>query len=68
MATYRNIIEGLQLLATLQPSGLDAYGCDAEHDILYAGPDVSEVPDEIAAKLEELGWHLSDADRFAIFA
>jgi hypothetical protein len=67
MATIGEVIEGLQLLATCEKQGLKAYAVDAEHDIIYAGPDISEVSPEVSARLEKLGWHRSDADRWAIF-
>lgn len=67
MAKIGAIIEGLQLLATCEPRGLDAYTVDAEHDIIYAGPDITEVSEQVSKRLEELGWHKSDADRWAVY-
>ena len=47
MSTYKNVIKGLELLASCEKHGQDAYGVDAEHDQIYAGPDISEVPEGI---------------------
>ena len=65
MATYRTLIEGLELLATLE--GRDTHGIDAEHDQIFAGPDIDDVPAEMQTKLEALGWFKSEADRYCIF-
>lgn len=67
MATYRKIIQGLEILATLEPRGQDDYGVDAEHDQIYAGPEAELVPEEMQKKLEDLGWFISDGDRFSIY-
>ena len=67
MSTYKNVIKGLELLASCEKHGQDAYGVDAEHDQIYAGPDISEVPEGIKKQLEALGWFESDADRFSIY-
>ncbi|HYF56697.1 MAG TPA: hypothetical protein VEA41_20765 [Salinarimonas sp.] len=67
MATYKQIVEGLQLLATCDPGGAETHNVDAEHDIIYAGPDISEVSDAVAARLEAIGWHRTDADRWGIY-
>ena len=64
--TIGKLIEGLQLLASCEEKGLDAYCVAAEHDTLYAGPVLSKVPDEIGKKLEALGWHKDD-DSWAAF-
>jgi hypothetical protein len=54
MSTYKNVIKGLELLASCEKHGQDAYGVDAEHDQIYAGPDISEVPEgELGAPLTE---------------
>ena len=67
MASYRKIIEGLQLLATCDKGGLDASSVQAEHDEIYAGPSIEDVSPEVSARLAELGWHPSDADCWAIY-
>lgn len=83
MASYKEIIEGLQILATYDEEGLDAHIGGAEHDVIYAGPfegDVEEddegnpkpgttvVSDEHAKRLRELGWHISsETDSWARF-
>lgn len=69
MATYRAIIEGLQIIAeTHSPNGIDGYGVDAEHDVLYAGPEASKILKSVSDKLLALGWFVDDdIDRFAIY-
>lgn len=67
MATYREIIGGLMLLASCEKNGWDAHGIQAEHDELYAGPAIADVPPEVGAKLEALGWHITDADCWGRF-
>jgi hypothetical protein len=66
MATYRQVIEGLQILAAVE-GGLDKHSVMAEHDILYAGPSVSDIDDQTRALMLELGWFVSDADCFAVW-
>jgi hypothetical protein len=66
MPTYRQVIEGLQILAAVD-GGLDERSVRAEHDILYAGPDISEIDDQTKALMLELHWFVSDADCFAIW-
>ena len=67
MATYREIIEGLQILASLEGEDLDYFNVQAEHDEIYAGPHVAFVSEDAKKKLEELGWHVSEVDRYCIF-
>ncbi len=56
MATMQTIADGLSILLKYDPAG----SCGAEHDILYAGPDIkAQVSEEDAKKLESLGWHWS---------
>lgn len=50
------MIEGLQILASEDPKGLDARNICAEHDQVWAGGD-KPVSVESRAKLLELGWH-----------
>ena len=58
MATLRNLIDGIAIIAKYRHDGLDSHGIQAEHDEIYCGPDDEAVvsPEDIA-KLEELGWH-----------
>lgn len=63
MDRYTCLIEGLQLLAS---TGLECF-VSAEHDIIYAGPDISLLPEGVNTKLEKLGWHRSDADNWAFY-
>jgi hypothetical protein len=69
MATYGQVIEGLQILASCEKDGLATnWHISAEHDILYAGPNIDELPGEVNQKMEALGcWHKSDADCWAVF-
>lgn len=62
MDTIHKIIVGLQIvLASKSTSDV----C-AEHDIIYAGMP-EEMTDEENKKMKELGWHVGDADSWAIF-
>lgn len=57
MASFENIIEGLNILKKyLKKNGNSVEG---QHDILYAAPGVTEeeVSPEDKARLDELGWH-----------
>lgn len=63
-----SFILGLNILCKYSQGRVDMH---AEHDIIYAGPSVSEeeVSEEDKNKLEELGgWHFSDeGDCWAFF-
>jgi hypothetical protein len=67
MATLNQVIKGLEIL--VKYSGDGSHSICAEHDIIYAGPDVKEdLRDEDRKALEELGWHWAeDADSWARF-
>lgn len=53
MATIDEVIEGLKILKTYGAGSIDA-----QHDIIYAGPDEdSKMSKEDVKKLKELGWH-----------
>jgi hypothetical protein len=67
MATYREVIEGLQILASVDGESLDDFNVQAEHDEIYAGPHVAFVSEDAKKKLEELGWLVSEVDRYCIF-
>ncbi len=55
MATYSNVIKGLQLF--LEVEG-DAHNVAAEHDAIYAGGDSDDkLTDEQKEQLESWGWH-----------
>lgn len=55
MATYKEVIEGLQILAKYSED--DEHQIAAEHDELYAGPDdPSVVTEDDRGRLNELGW------------
>jgi len=59
MATYREVIEGLKLLAPLN-GGQDTSIPGAEHDVIFGGDVPSPEHDKaLADHLEELGWHWS---------
>jgi hypothetical protein len=59
------LIEALTLLLKY---GNPAYPTHCEHDVLYiVGIEPSEVSDEDKAKLDELGFFVSDEDGFEHF-
>lgn len=53
MASIRKIRMGLEILEKY--TGADGE-VDAQHDIIYAGPESGVVSEEDFAKLRELGW------------
>lgn len=59
MASLNAVIEGLKILARHDEKGLESHSIGAEHDIIYAGPSLSEkpIPSEDRERLRELGWH-----------
>ena len=61
-----HVLEGLQILAKYFPDG----DISAEHDIIYAGGDNSdvEISEEDLARLDELDWFIdSEANCWAKF-
>ena len=55
------LIKGLQILR-----GYDECEVQADHDIIFAGPEShKEVDDHDAKELEELGWFITSIDRWA---
>ncbi len=66
MATTRQVIEGLEILERYKDPASAGEVC-AEHDVIYAGHDVS-VSEEDRARLDALGWHWdSGVDSWARF-
>lgn len=70
MATLDEVINGLQILQKY--AGKESDRIDAQHDVIYAGPNLEElegkITEEDKAKLEELGWHEdSEGDCWARF-
>ncbi len=59
MATYGDVIEGLQILA-YHGEGLNDCLGGADHDIIYAGGvPLSPTKDSVAGRrLLKLGWHV----------
>lgn len=55
----KEIIEGLTILLKYAPDG----ECHAEHDILYAAPEVEHVSPEDAERLKQLHWSWDSANR-----
>jgi hypothetical protein len=69
MATPNEIIEGLQILGKYDPKGLEKGSINAEHDIIYAFPNVGNdlFPDDVK-RMRELGWHFDeDTESWARF-
>lgn len=57
------IVEGLKILANYTiPGGLEKLSVEAQHDIIYCGPDIQQksVTQEDTKRLEELGWHYDE--------
>jgi hypothetical protein len=66
MAKILEIADGRRILAKYDAG----YAVDAEHDVIYAGPeDISKVISaDDKAELERLGWFISeDVGRFMVF-
>lgn len=64
MASMREIHDGLAILMKYGDAD-DCCGVDADHDVIFAGGDIGEMPpekmsDEDLTKLEELGWAYRD--------
>ena len=60
MASMKQVIEGLQILAKYVENP-DKSWVSAEHDQIWAGPDRGEVVSEEDKKaLEDLGWFEDD--------
>ena len=57
MATYSNVIAGLQLFASKEDAKTHVGGAD--HDVIYGGPLTTELDEEEKAQLETWGWHES---------
>jgi hypothetical protein len=71
MASYADVIEGLEIFARLCKMGRSTHGILARHDVIYAGgikrngPE-EDVPDEDRKRLDELGWYWdSDMESWA---
>ena len=57
MSYATNIWKGLKILDECADGPCDVA---AEHDVIYAGPTVKEVPKGKHAELDELGWFPDD--------
>lgn len=59
MATINRIIAGLQIFAKY--GGGDRYSVQAEHDVIYSGPEEGmAMTEEDKAALDKIGWHFDD--------
>lgn len=58
MASYADVIAGLEILAKHAANGRKTHGIDAQHEIIFAGPDVTEdkLPLEDVEALKVAGW------------
>ncbi len=65
MATLKDVIGGLQIVAKYCKNGMDEDSTAAEHDILYAGVsgDKDAMSPEDIAQLDQLGWNWNDEYR-----
>jgi hypothetical protein len=60
MATFNQVVEGLQILAKYEDGN--------EHDIIWAGRISPSLTEEEKKKLNDLGWHYDeDVERWGIF-
>lgn len=71
MSDIDEVIGGLQILKKYQNVGR-SYGVNAEHDVLYCGPSLTDLEgkltEEDRKELERLGWHEdSEGECWAIF-
>ena len=62
MATFRQIRDGLEILAKYLPKGDKTHLAGVEHDIVHACSErlTGKVSPEDAARLDELGWSIQD--------
>lgn len=69
MATYKQIIEGLTILAKHDKDGFEGHLGGADHDIVYGhqASMLNKMSDEDRAKLNELGWHFDEDNGWSHF-
>ena len=72
MATYSQVIVGLEILAAHEDEGTEAHIGGADHDIIYAGlcgePLKPSEDSPTGKRLKELGWHVdSETEGWARF-
>ena len=68
MASISQIHEGLTILLKYVEKADDPNSFDAQHDIIYAGPDRPGLLKEDEDRLLELGWHIdAESDSWARF-
>ena len=66
MATFSQVVEGLQILAKYEDG--NEHTVTAEHDIIWAGRISPSLTEEEKKKLNDLGWHYDeDVERWGIF-
>lgn len=51
-----DIIKGLQIIESHRPSNATPYHLRAEHDEIFVGSLVYQIPDDQKKILEDLGW------------
>ena len=62
MANALQISGGMSILSMYEKKGLEGLKVDAQHDVIYCGPNINpnKIIDEDKKKLEELGWHFDE--------
>lgn len=65
LSDYDKIAQAFEIFRNF--SNHKDHSVSAQHDVIYAGPDPVDVPDEYKEKLAALGWHPSEHDCFEYF-
>lgn len=63
MANAHQVTGGMFILSMYQvPGGLEGLQVDAQHDVIYCGPNIKShlITAEDKKKLDELGWHFDE--------
>lgn len=60
---YQRLIRALEIFSEYEPNGR----VSADHDVIYAGPDVDAVTPEHLTELESLGWTVNEDGGFYHF-
>ncbi len=61
--SLEGFIAALEILAKHESEGLQTkYSLDAQHDIIYAGPSINDIPEDSqdGILLQALGWHANE--------
>ena len=64
MASIKDLIDGLTLLAKYEEKGNEAQINGADHDIIYGGGEPLKWSEEDRARMDVLGWHVYNFDNY----